>query len=173
MGSFKMINQDPYLSQIKQFPLLTPEEEFELAVRYRDHKDKEAAHKLITSNLRFVVKIALAYKSYGIKLSDLIQEGNIGLMMALKKFDPYRGSRFTSYAVWWIRAHIQNFIMKNWSLVKIWTTQSQKKLSYKIEKVRKALEFYQEKEEKYEIVANTKTRYRLLRMVVTWDNARI
>ena len=140
--------------QINQFPLLSQEEEFELAVRYRKHNDLEAVQKLITSNLRFVVKVSFEYKSYGIKILDLIQEGNIGLMMAIKKFDPHKGYRFISYAIWWIRAYIQNFIIKNWSLVKIGTTQAQKKLFYKIGKVRKALESSQEKEEKYESLAN-------------------
>jgi RNA polymerase sigma-32 factor len=145
---------DSYIVQINQIPLLTQEEEFELAVRYKKHNDINAVQKLITSNLRFVVKVAFEYKSYGIKILDLIQEGNIGLMMAIKKFDPYRGYRFISYAIWWIRAYIQNFIIKNWSLVKIGTTQAQKKLFYKIGKVRKALEENQEKEKKYELVAN-------------------
>jgi RNA polymerase sigma-32 factor len=131
---------DLYMAQINQFPILSPEEEYELALLYQDQNDKEAAHKLITSNLRFVVKIALEYKNYGVKLLDLIQEGNIGLMIALKKFDPRRGFRFISYAVWWIRAYIQNFIMKSWSLVKIGTTQAQKKLFYKLAKVRRLLE---------------------------------
>jgi len=100
---------ESYLVQINQFPLLTQEEERDLAVKYRKSNDIEAAHKLITSNLRFVVKVAFEYKSYGIKLLDLIQEGNIGLMMAVKKFDPDRGYRLISYAIWWIRAYIQNF----------------------------------------------------------------
>src|SRR5512136_1642530 len=145
---------ETYLVQINQFPLLTQEEEFQLAVRYRKYNDIEAVQKLITSNLKFVVKVAFEYKSYGIKMLDLIQEGNIGLMMAIKKFDPYRGYRFISYAIWWIRAYIQNFIIKNWSLVKIGTTQAQKKLFYKIGKVRKALEANQEKEKKYELLAH-------------------
>lgn len=145
---------ESYLVQINQFPLLSQEEEVELAVRYRKNNDIEAAQKLITSNLRFVVKIVFEYKSYGIKLLDLIQEGNIGLMMAVKKFNPHKGYRFISYAVWWIRAYIQNFIVKTWSLVKIGTTQAQKKLFYKIGKVRKALEANQENEKKYEILAN-------------------
>jgi len=131
---------DLYMAQINQFPILSPEEEFELALKYREKDDIEAAHRLITSNLRFVVKIALEYKTYGLKLLDLIQEGNIGLMMAVKKFDPRKGYRFISYAVWWIRAYIQNFIMKSWSLVKIGTTQAQKKLFYKLGTVRKLLE---------------------------------
>ena len=131
---------DVYMAQIGQFPILSPEEEFELALKYREKDDIEAAHKLITSNLRFVVKIALEYKNYGVKLLDLIQEGNIGLMMAVKKFDPRKGFRFISYGVWWIRAYIQNFIIKSWSLVKIGTTQAQKKLFYKLGKVRRLLE---------------------------------
>jgi RNA polymerase sigma-32 factor len=142
-----------YLVQIKQFPLLTPDEEFQLAMRYYEHKEVEAAQKLITANLRFVVKVAFEYKSYGIKLLDLIQEGNIGLMMAVKKFNPHRGYRFISYAIWWIRAYIQNFIIKTWSLVKIGTTQAQKKLFYKIGKIRKELESDRDNEKKYEVLA--------------------
>ena len=144
---------ETYLAQINQFPLLSQEEEFKLAVTYRKYNDIDAAHQLITSNLRFVVKVAFEYKSYGAKLLDLIQEGNIGLMMAVKKFDPYKGYRFISYAIWWIRAYIQNFIIKTWSLVKIGTTQAQKKLFYKIGKVRKALESNGENEKKYELLA--------------------
>ena len=145
---------DSYLAQINKFPLLKPEEEFEFAVRYRKDNEVEAAQKLITSNLRFVVKVAFEYKSYGVKLLDLIQEGNIGLMMALKKFNPYKGYRFISYAIWWIRAYIQNFIIKTWSLVKIGTTQTQKKLFYKIGKVRKALESNLDDEKRYETLAH-------------------
>lgn len=145
---------ESYLLQINQFPLLSQEEEFALAIRYRKYNDIEAAHKLITSNLRFVVKVAFEYKSYGVKLADLIQEGNIGLMMAVKKFNPDKGYRFISYAIWWIRAYIQNFIIKTWSLVKIGTTQAQKKLFYKIGKVRKALESDPGNEKKYERLAN-------------------
>ena len=144
---------ESYLIQINQFSLLTPEEEFQLAVRYRKYNDVEAAQKLITSNLKFVVKVAFEYKSYGVKILDLIQEGNIGLMMAVKKFNPYKGYRFISYAIWWIRAYMQNFIIKTWSLVKIGTTQAQKKLFYKIGKVRKALESDGEGEKRYELLA--------------------
>jgi RNA polymerase sigma-32 factor len=144
---------ESYFIKINQIPLLTQKEEFQLAVRYRKQSDIGAAHKLVTSNLRFVVKVALEYRTYGVKLSDLIQEGNIGLMMAVKKFNPYRRYRFISYAVWWIRAYIQNYIIKTWSLVKIGTTQAQKKLFYKIGKVRKALEADRENENKYELLA--------------------
>ena len=146
-------SMESYLIQINQFPLLTREEEFKLAVKYRKYNEIEAAQHLITSNLRFVVKVAFEYKSYGVKLQDLIQEGNIGLMMAVKKFNPYKGYRFISYAIWWIRAYMQNFIIKTWSLVKIGTTQAQKKLFYKIGKVRKALESAGADEKKYERLA--------------------
>jgi len=149
-----LLSGESYLREINQFPLLTPEEEFKLAARYRKYNDREAAEELVTSNLRFVVKVALEYKTYGIKLLDLIQEGNIGLMMAVRKFNPYKGNRLISYAVWWIRAYIQNFIIKTWSLVKIGTTQAQKKLFYKIGKVRKALEENAESEAKYEHLAS-------------------
>ena len=145
---------ESYITQINRFPLLSQDDEFAYAVKYKKYNDLDAVEKLITSNLRFVVKVAFEYKSYGIKILDLIQEGNIGLMMAIKKFDPYKGYRFISYAIWWIRAYIQNFIIKNWSLVKIGTTQAQKKLFYKIGKVRKALESSQEREKKYELLAN-------------------
>jgi len=144
---------ESYLMQINQFPLLTQKEEYDLAVKYREYNDIEAAQRLITSNLRFVVKIAFEYRSYGAKLLDLVQEGNIGLMMAVKKFNPYKGYRFISYAIWWIRAYIQNFIIKTWSLVKIGTTQAQKKLFYKIGKVRKAMEAEGDSEKKYASLA--------------------
>lgn len=149
-----LLSRESYLREISQVPLLTPEEEFKLAARYRKYNDHEAADKLVTSNLRFVVKVAMEYRTYGIKLLDLIQEGNIGLMMAVKKFNPYKGYRFISYSVWWIRAYIQNFIIKSWSLVKIGTTQAQKKLFYKIGKVRKALAADGESEAKYEHLAS-------------------
>lgn len=128
-----------YLTEINRFPLLSPEEEHRLAIRFRDEGDVEAAHTLVTSNLRFVVKIAYEYSSYGIRMSDLIQEGNIGLMTAVKKFDPDKGFRLISYAVWWIRAMIQSFILKSWSLVKIGTTQAQRKLFYKLSQTKRAL----------------------------------
>jgi RNA polymerase sigma-32 factor len=121
-----------YLSQIERYPILSREEESELAVRYRDEKDKQAGQVLITSNLRFVIKVALGYRNYGVKLMDLIQEGNIGLMKAVQRFDPDRGYRLISYAIWWIKAYIQNYIIRSWSLVKIGTTQAQRKLFYRV-----------------------------------------
>ena len=108
---------DIYIAQINRYPILSADEEFRFAVKFKKYNDMEAAEMLVISNLRFVVKIAHEYRNYGIKLADLIQEGNIGLMHAVKKFDPYKGYRLISYAVWWIRAYIQNFIIKSWSLV--------------------------------------------------------
>lgn len=129
-----------YMEEIKKFPLLKPEEERELASRYREQGDLEAAHKLVVSNLRFVVKIASEYSGYRMKKMDLIQEGNLGLMTAVKKFNPERGYRLISYAVWWIRAYIQDYIMRTWSLVKIGTTQLQKRLFYKLSQIRGLLD---------------------------------
>ena len=123
---------DRYVSEINRYPLLTREQEVALAERYRLDGDLEAAHQLVVSNLRFVVKIAHEYRGYSLKLLDLIQEGNIGLMMAVRKFDASKGYRLISYAVWWIRAYIQNFIMRSWSLVKLGTTQAQRKLFFKL-----------------------------------------
>jgi len=125
-------SMDQYVSEINRYKLLTREQETELAVRYAEKGELQAAHKLVVSNLRFVVKIAHEYRGYGLKLLDLVQEGNIGLMMAVKKFDPSKGYRLISYAVWWIRAYIQNFIIRSWSLVKLGTTQAQRKLFFKL-----------------------------------------
>ncbi|HBR16130.1 MAG: hypothetical protein A3G39_05455 [Deltaproteobacteria bacterium RIFCSPLOWO2_12_FULL_43_16] len=121
-----------YLAQANRFPLLSAGEEFELAVCLKKHNDLNAAHKLITANLRFVVKVAMEYRNYGLRMADLIQEGNIGLMKAVKKFDPYKGYRLITYAVWWIRSHIQAFILKNWSLVNKGTAALRKKLFYQL-----------------------------------------
>jgi len=130
MGSVDSL--DRYVAEINRYKLLTREQEMVLALKYAKSGDLEAAHELVTSNLRFVVKIAHEYKGYGLRLLDLIQEGNIGLMMAVKKFEPDRGYRLISYAVWWIRAYMQNFILRSWSLVKLGTTQAQRKLFYKL-----------------------------------------
>jgi RNA polymerase sigma-32 factor len=128
-----------FLREVEKYPVLTKGEEYNLAVRYYEDNDLEAANKLIVSNLRFVIKIASEYVSYGFPLSDLVQEGTVGLMKAVKKFNPYRGYRLISYAVWWIRAKIQNHIMKFWSHVKIGTTQAQRKLFHKIGRAKKEL----------------------------------
>jgi RNA polymerase sigma-32 factor len=125
-------SMEKYLAEISNYLILSREEEYKLAMRYKKHGDLEAARKLISSNLRFVIKIANEYRGYGLNPMDLIQEGNVGLMHAVKRFDPTRGYRLISYAVWWIRAYIHNYIIKNWSLVKLGTTQSQRKLFYKL-----------------------------------------
>ena len=127
---------DHYISDLKRYPVLSREEEVELAERYRDHSDAAAEQRLVVSNLRFVVKTAHEYRGYGLKLLDLIQEGNIGLMLAVKKFDPSRGYRLVSYAVWWIRAYIQSYIMRSWSLIKVGTTQAQRKLFFRLRSAR-------------------------------------
>jgi RNA polymerase sigma-32 factor len=128
-----------YLSEISQYPLLTVQQEQDLARRFRAG-EYAAGHQLVTANLRFAVKVAYEYRSYGIKVSDLIQEANIGLMKAVQKFDPDKGIRLISYAVWWIRAYIQNYILKSWSLVKIGTTQAQRKLFFALARTRRELE---------------------------------
>jgi RNA polymerase sigma-32 factor len=144
---------DLYTAEINRFPLLSPEEEFELAVRLKKYNDMEAAEKLIVSNLKFVVKIAYEYRNYGPRLADMIQEGNIGLMHAVKKFDPHKGYRLISYAVWWIRAYIQNYIIKSWSLVKIGTTQAQRKLFFKLSQAKKDLETISRKNPEFAEIA--------------------
>ncbi len=146
---------DLYISEINHFPLLTPDEEFKLAVQLKEFNDTEAAEKLIVSNLRFVVKIAHEYRNYGFKLADLIQEGNIGLIHAVTKFDPGRGYRLISYAVWWIRAYIQNYLIKSWSIVKIGTTQAQRKLFFKLSQAKKQLETISRKNPEFSEIAES------------------
>ncbi|HYA14045.1 MAG TPA: RNA polymerase sigma factor RpoH [Syntrophales bacterium] len=146
---------DIYIAEINRFPVLSADEEFRLAVRFKKYNDVDAAEKLVVSNLRFVVKIAHEYRNYGVKLTDLIQEGNIGLMHAVKKFDPYKGYRLISYAVWWIRAYVQNFIIKSWSLVKIGTTQAQRKLFFKLSQAKKKLENLSKKNPEFGEIAES------------------
>ena len=128
-----------YMTQINQYDLLDRAQEVELARRYRSDNDLDAAHQLICANLRFVVKVANEYRRYGFRQLDLVQEGNIGLMLAVNKFDPERGIRLISYAVWWIRAYIQNFVMRSWSLVKIGGSRAQKKLFFKLKQTQSAM----------------------------------
>jgi RNA polymerase sigma-32 factor len=128
-----------YLAEIRKFSVLSEEDEHRYAVKFFEEKDLESAHTLITSNLRFVVKVAGEYRHYGLKMLDMIQEGNVGLMMAVKKFNPYKGVRLISYAVWWIRAYIQNHIISTWSLLKIGTTQAQRKLFFKLRETKNAI----------------------------------
>jgi RNA polymerase sigma-32 factor len=125
-----------YLQEIRKFPMLEADEEFMLAKRWRAHKDPEAAHRLVTSHLRLVAKIAMGYRGYGLPINELIAEGNVGMMQAVKRFDPDRGFRLATYAMWWIRAAIQEYILHSWSLVKIGTTAAQKKLFFNLRRVK-------------------------------------
>jgi RNA polymerase sigma-32 factor len=129
-------NLSRYLQEIRKFPLLEPQEEFMLAKRWREHGDSQAAHKLVTSHLRLVAKIAMGYRGYGLPVAELISEGNVGMMQAVKRFDPDRGFRLATYAMWWIRASIQEYILHSWSLVKMGTTAAQKKLFFNLRKLK-------------------------------------
>jgi len=133
-----------YLSEIRKFPVLAPEQEYMLAKRYAEHQDPEAAAQLVTSHLRLVAKIAMGYRGYGLPVSELISEGNIGLMQGVKKFDPERGFRLATYAMWWIKASIQEFILRSWSLVKMGTTAAQKKLFFNLRRMKKNLEAFED-----------------------------
>ncbi len=129
-------NLSRYLQEIRKFPMLTPEEELSLSKRWRDHEDMAAAHKLVTSHLRLVAKIAMGYRGYGLPIGELISEGNVGMMQAVKRFDPDRGFRLATYAMWWIRAAIQEYILHSWSLVKMGTTAAQKKLFFNLRRLK-------------------------------------
>src|SRR5467141_4605148 len=125
-----------YLDEIRRFPMLEPQEEYMLAKRWREHGDRVAAHKLVTSHLRLVAKIAMRYRGYGLPIAEIVSEGNIGLMQAVKRFDPDRGVRLATYAMWWIRATIQEYILRSWSLVKIAASAGQKKLFFKLRRAK-------------------------------------
>ena len=129
-------NLSRYLQEIRKFPMLTPEEEFQLAKSWKDQGDERAAHKLVTSHLRLVAKIAMGYRGYGLPVGELISEGNVGMMQAVKRFDPDRGFRLATYAMWWIRAAIQEYILHSWSLVKMGTTAAQKKLFFNLRRLK-------------------------------------
>ena len=133
-----------YLAEIRKFPLLTPEQEYMLAKRFQEHGDNEAAAQLVTSHLRLVAKIAMGYRGYGLPVSELISEGNIGLMQGVKKFEPDRGFRLATYAMWWIRASIQEFILRSWSLVKMGTTAAQKKLFFNLRRMKAKLDAFED-----------------------------
>ena len=133
-----------YLSEIKKYPVLTAEQEYMLAKRYEEHEDPEAAAQLVTSHLRLVAKIAMGYRGYGLPVSDLISEGNVGLMQGVKKFEADRGFRLATYAMWWIKASIQEYILRSWSLVKMGTTAAQKKLFFNLRRMKKNLDAYED-----------------------------
>ena len=142
MGGEAGLNR--YLAEIRKFPLLAPEQEYMLAKRFAEHQDPEAAAQLVTSHLRLVAKIAMGYRGYGLPVSELISEGNIGLMQGVKKFDPERGFRLATYAMWWIKASIQEYILRSWSLVKMGTTAAQKKLFFNLRRMKKNLEAFED-----------------------------
>jgi len=142
LGGEQSLNR--YLSEIKKYPILAPEQEYMLAMRYKEHEDPEAAAQLVTSHLRLVAKIAMGYRGYGLPVSELISEGNIGLMQGVKKFEPDRGFRLATYAMWWIKASMQEFILRSWSLVKMGTTAAQKKLFFNLRRMKKNLDAYED-----------------------------
>ena len=133
-----------YLTEIRKFPMLTKDEEFMLAKRWREHEDPKAAHRLVTSHLRLVAKIAMGYRGYGLPIGEVISEGNVGLMQAVKKFEPDKGFRLATYAMWWIRASIQEYILRSWSLVKMGTTAAQKKLFFNLRKAKSQISAFEE-----------------------------
>ena len=142
LGGEQSLNR--YLAEIKKFPILAPEQEYKLAKRFQEHGDPEAAAQLVTSHLRLVAKIAMGYRGYGLPVSELISEGNIGLMQGVKKFEPDRGFRLATYAMWWIRASIQEFILRSWSLVKMGTTAAQKKLYFNLRRMKARLDAFED-----------------------------
>lgn len=137
-------NLSRYLQEIRKFPMLTQEEEYMLARNWLDHDDTEAAHKMVTSHLRLVAKIAMGYRGYGLPLGELISEGNVGMMQAVRRFDPEKGFRLATYAMWWIRASIQEYVLRSWSLVKMGTTAAQKKLFFNLRKIKGQIEAIEE-----------------------------
>jgi RNA polymerase sigma-32 factor len=155
MGGEAGLNR--YLAEIKKFPILAPEEEYMLAKRWTEHQDTEAAAKLVNSHLRLVAKIAMGYRGYGLPVSELISEGNIGLMQGVKKFEPERGFRLATYAMWWIRASIQEFILRSWSLVKMGTTAAQKKLFFNLRRMKNQIEAFEDGDLKPEDVTKIAT----------------
>ncbi len=147
-----------YLTEIRKFPMLTKDEEYMLAKRWREHEDSDAAHRLVTSHLRLVAKIAMGYRGYGLPIGEVISEGNVGLMQAVKKFEPERGFRLATYAMWWIRASIQEYILRSWSLVKMGTTAAQKKLFFNLRKAKSEISALDEGDLHPDAVAHIATR---------------
>src|SRR6059036_2309608 len=151
-------NLTRYLQEIRKFPMLEPEQEYMLAKRWKEREDPEAAHRLVTSHLRLVAKIAMGYRGYGLPMSEVISEGNVGLMQAVKRFDPDKGFRLATYAMWWIRAAIQEYILRSWSLVKMGTTAAQKKLFFNLRKIKGQLKALDEGDLRPETVKEIATR---------------
>jgi RNA polymerase sigma-32 factor len=162
LGSLPSLTPDGglnrYLSEIRKFPMLAKDEEFMLAKRWQEHQDPQAAHKLVTSHLRLVAKIAMGYRGYGLPVGEVISEGNVGLMQAVKKFDPERGFRLATYAMWWIKASIQEYVLRSWSLVKMGTTAAQKKLFFNLRKVKSEISALEEGDLRHDQVEQIATK---------------
>lgn len=162
-----------YLNEIRKFPMLTKDEEFMLAKAWQEHEDSEAAHRLVTSHLRLVAKIAMGYRGYGLPIGEVISEGNVGLMQAVKKFDPDRGFRLATYAMWWIRASIQEYILRSWSLVKMGTTAAQKKLFFNLRKAKSEISALEEGDLRPDQVSQIATKLGVLDEEVVSMNRRL
>src|SRR6201988_1816958 len=147
-----------YLAEIRKFPMLAPDEEYMLAKRYKEHGDRDAAHRLVTSHLRLVGKIAMGYRGYGLPIGEVISEGNVGLMQAVKRFEPEKGFRLATYAMWWIKAAIQEYILRSWSLVKMGTTANQKRLFFNLRKVKGQIQALDEGDLKPDQITEIATR---------------
>ena len=162
-----------YLTEIRKFPMLSKDDEFMLAKRWTEHQDTEAAHKLVTSHLRLVAKIAMGYRGYGLPIGEVISEGNVGLMQAVKKFDPDKGFRLATYAMWWIRASIQEYILRSWSLVKMGTTAAQKKLFFNLRKAKSQISAFEEGDLHPEHLSQIATKLGVTEEEVTSMNRRL
>ncbi|WP_374657763.1 RNA polymerase sigma factor RpoH [Phenylobacterium sp.] len=162
-----------YLTEIRKFPMLAKDEEFMLAKAWREHEDSEAAHKLVTSHLRLVAKIAMGYRGYGLPIGEVISEGNVGLMQAVKKFEPDKGFRLATYAMWWIRASIQEYILRSWSLVKMGTTAAQKKLFFNLRKAKSQISAFQDGDLRPDQVSQIATKLGVLDEEVVSMNRRL
>jgi RNA polymerase sigma-32 factor len=162
-----------YLDEIRKFPMLEPQEEYMLAKRYAEHEDPKAAHKLVTSHLRLVAKIAMGYRGYGLPIGEVISEGNVGLMQAVKKFEPDRGFRLATYAMWWIKASIQEYILRSWSLVKMGTTANQKRLFFNLRRLKGKIQAIDEGDLKPEQVAEIATKLNVSEEEVISMNRRL
>jgi RNA polymerase sigma-32 factor len=162
-----------YLEEIRRFPMLEPQEEYMLAKRYSEHDDPDAAHRLVTSHLRLVAKIAMGYRGYGLPIGEVISEGNVGLMQAVKKFEPERGFRLATYAMWWIKASIQEYILRSWSLVKMGTTANQKRLFFNLRKVKGKIQALDDGDLKPEQITEIATRLNVSEEEVVSMNRRL
>jgi len=162
-----------YLTEIRKFPMLAKDEEFMLAKRWKEHEDPEAAHRMVTSHLRLVAKIAMGYRGYGLPIGEVISEGNVGLMQAVKKFEPDKGFRLATYAMWWIRASIQEYILRSWSLVKMGTTAAQKKLFFNLRKAKSEISAFEEGDMRPDQVSHIATRLGVLNEEVISMNRRL